>query len=165
MDSVLRGLSVYVFLLIVVRLSGRRTLGEMSAFDFVLLLMIGEATQQALLGEDFSLINAFLVIMTLVGADIALSFAKQRFKRLDQFMEGVPSVMIENGKVFRDRMEKARIDENDIMEAARLQLGLAQLSQIRHAVLEKTGSISVVPWSNDTVRSESRRAPLSPQPQ
>jgi len=73
MDAVLRGLSVYMFLLIIFRISGKRSLGQVTTFDFVLLLIIAETTQQALLGDDYSVTNAFLLIGTLVGVDIGLS--------------------------------------------------------------------------------------------
>ena len=73
MDSVFRALAIYAVLLLIFRISGKRSLSQITTFDFVLLLVIGEATQQALLGDDFSLTNAFIVIVTLVGVDIGLS--------------------------------------------------------------------------------------------
>ena len=77
MDSVLRGVVVYLFLLVIVRLSGRRTLAQITAFDFVLLLIVAETTQQALLGDDFSLSNAVVLILTLFTVDIAFSYVKR----------------------------------------------------------------------------------------
>ena len=82
MDAVLRSATIYVFLLVIFRLSGKRSLAQITTFDFVLLLIIGEATQQALLGNDFSITYALIVITTLVGIDIGLSLLKQRFQRL-----------------------------------------------------------------------------------
>ena len=73
MDSVLRSAAIYIVVLFVFRVAGRRTLSELTTFDFVLLLVIGEATQQALLGDDFSITNAFIVIVSLVGMDITLT--------------------------------------------------------------------------------------------
>lgn len=78
MDAVLRAVAVYGFLLVIMRLSGKRTLAQVTAFDLVLLLIIGEATQQALLGDDFSVTNAFVVITTLIVCDIGMSLVKQR---------------------------------------------------------------------------------------
>lgn len=72
MDSVLRGVTIYTFLLFIFRIAGRRTLAQMTNFDLVLLLLIGESTQQGLLGNDFSITNAFLVVLTLVGLDIGI---------------------------------------------------------------------------------------------
>ena len=69
MDAIVRGLMVYLFLLILFRIAGRRTLGKITNFDFVLLLIISEATQNAMIGNDYSVTNGFLVILTLVGLE------------------------------------------------------------------------------------------------
>lgn len=145
MDAVLRGVSIYVALLVIMRLSGRRTLGQMNAFDFVLLLIIGECTQQALLGEDFSITNSIILILTLVMMDIGLAFVKARLPRLDKALDGVPTVLVEDGEPLYDRMKMARVDEADILENARLKQGLASMREIRFAVLERTGDISIIP--------------------
>jgi len=145
MDAVLRSLVIYVFLLVVFRISGKRSLSQATTFDFVLLLVIGEATQQALLGEDFSMTNAFVVIVTLVGIDILLSLVKQRWQRVERPMEGTPVLLVENGKLLRDRLKKERVDESDIMSAARELQGLERLDQVRYAVLERNGGITIVP--------------------
>ncbi|TNC66284.1 DUF421 domain-containing protein [Rubellimicrobium roseum] len=145
MDAVLRGVSIYLIVLVVIRLSGRRTLGEMTAFDFVLLLIIAETTQQALLGEDFSITNAFLLVTTLVGIDILMSLLKQHFDLIDRFIDGVPMIIVENGRPLVDRLRKARLDEADVMQAARKLQGLERMDQIKFAVLEADGSITVIP--------------------
>ena len=145
MDAVLRGVSIYLIVLVVIRLSGRRTLGEMTAFDFVLLLIIAETTQQALLGEDFSITNAFLLVTTLVGLDILMSLLKQRFDLIDRVIDGVPMIIVENGRPLEERLRKARLDKADIMQAARKLQGLERMDQIKFAVLEADGSITVIP--------------------
>jgi uncharacterized membrane protein YcaP (DUF421 family) len=145
MDTVLRGLSVYIFLLIIFRISGKRSLGQVTSFDFVLLLIIAETTQQALLGDDYSVTNAFLLIGTLFGVDIGLSLLKQRSAKLDQLLEGAPLVIVEEGKPLKDRMDKVRVDEDDILHAARELQGLERMEQIKYAVLERNGDITVVP--------------------
>jgi len=145
MDSVLRAAAIYVFLLIVFRLAGRRTLGEVTTFDLVLLLIISEATQQGLLGDDFSLANAFIVITTLVGLDIALSLAKRQSSAVDRWVDDVPLVVVEDGRPLRDRMRRARVDQIDVLEAARSTQGLERLDQIKYAVLERNGGISIIP--------------------
>jgi uncharacterized membrane protein YcaP (DUF421 family) len=145
MDSVLRAAAIYLVLLVVFRVSGRRTLAELTTFDFVLLLIIGEATQQALLGEDFSLTNAVLVITTLLTIELSLSILKQRVPFLDKLLDGVPMVVVDHGLPLRDRMRKARIDEEDVLEAARRLQGIERLDQIKYAVLEVSGGITVVP--------------------
>jgi uncharacterized membrane protein YcaP (DUF421 family) len=145
MDAVLRGLSIYVFLLMIFRISGKRSLGQVTSFDFVLLLIIAETTQQALLGDDYSVTNAFLLIGTLVGLDIGLSLLKQRSAKLDRLLEGAPLVIVEEGEPLKDRMDKARVDEEDILHAARELQGLERMEQIKYAVLERNGDITVVP--------------------
>jgi uncharacterized membrane protein YcaP (DUF421 family) len=141
----LRAAAVYVFMLAVVRAAGRRTLGEMTSFDFVLLLVISEATQNAMVGNDFSLTNGALVILTLVGLDVALSLAKSRWERLDRWIDGVPTILVEDGRLLTDRMRLARVGADDILEAARVLQGLERVDQIKYAVLERDGGISVIP--------------------
>jgi uncharacterized membrane protein YcaP (DUF421 family) len=144
MDIVMRGLAIYLFLLVVFRIAGQRTLSDATTFDFVLLLIIAEVTQQALLGEDFSVTNAMLLIVTLVGLDIALSLWKQRSRRTERILEGAPLVIIDDGKPVRERMQKARVDEEDILAAARKE-GLERMDQVKYAILERNGGISIIP--------------------
>mgnify|MGYP003394272631 FL=1 len=145
MEPILRGAAVYFGLMIILRFSGRRTLGETTAFDFVLLLIVAETTQQALLGADPSLTNAFLVITTLVVIDILLSFVKTRFPTVDRILEGLPTVLVENGQVLKERLTKCRVDEGDVLSAARRLQGLERMDQIKYAVLEANGHISIIP--------------------
>ena len=145
MDSILRGAAIYLVLLVLLKVAGRRSLAEITTFDFVLLLVIGEATQQALLGEDFSLTNAILVIVTLIVLDVGLSLAKQRSARVAKLLDGSPTVVVENGRVLQDRLRKSRLREEDILEAARVSQGLERLEQIRFAILERNGKISIIP--------------------
>lgn len=145
MDSVLRALTIYVVLMLIFRVAGKRSLAQITTFDFVLLLVIGEATQQALLGDDFSLTNSAIVITTLVGLDIGLSLLQGRFPFLVPWLDDVPLVVVEEGRVLRQRMDKSRISEADILQAAREKQGLERMDQIKYAVLEKSGGISVIP--------------------
>ena len=145
MDSVLRAAAIYLFLLVLFRIAGKRTLSDVTTFDFVLLLIIGEATQQALLGEDFSLTNAFLTILTLIGIDIVLSLWQQRWPSLEKWLEGTPLVIVEHGQPLRERMQRVRVSEEDILTAARERQGLARMDQIQYAVLERSGGISIIP--------------------
>lgn len=145
MDAVLRAVTMYLILMLLIRFSGRRTLGEATTFDFVLLLVIGEATQQALLGEDFSLATAVIVITTLLLVDVGFSLLKRRSPRIARWIDGVPMVLVADGRPLLDRIHKARLDEGDILEAARRQQGLGRMEQIRYAVLEVDGGISIIP--------------------
>jgi len=145
MESILRAAVVYLFLVLLFRIAGKRTLAQMSPFDVILLLVIGESTQQALLGEDFSVANAFLVIATFVGLDVLLGWARQRSAAVDHVLEEPPLVIVVDGKPMRDRMARERVDEADILHAARDAHGLCRMEQIRYAVLESGGGISVIP--------------------
>src|SRR5690606_3190057 len=145
MDAVLRGLSIYLFLLIIFRISGKRNISQITTFDFVLLLIFGEVKLQALLGDDFSVTDALIVILTLIAADILLSFAKQKFRKFEKIVDGVPLILVENGTPIKDRMDKSRIDEEDILESARKKHGLSTMDQIKYAILERDGDISIIP--------------------
>ncbi len=145
MDTVLRGAAVYLFLILIFRISGKRSLAEVTTFDFVLILIVAETAQQALLGEDFSVTNAFILITTLMGLDIGLSLLKERFTTLDRVMDGLPLVIVEQGKPIQLHMKKSRVDEADVLEAARRLQGLERMEQIKYAVLERNGGITIIP--------------------
>jgi uncharacterized membrane protein YcaP (DUF421 family) len=145
MDTVIRSLVVYVFLLVLFRVAGRRTLSETSNFEFVLLLIISETTQQAMIDSDHSITNAFVSITTLVGISIVLSVVKERFPILERWMEGTPIIIIENGRLYRDRMRWVRVDQDDILSVARQQHGLERMDQIKHVIIENGEQISIIP--------------------
>ena len=144
MESVIRAAAIYFGVLILFRLAGRRMLSEVTTFDFVLLMIIGEATQQALLGDDFSITNALLVVTSLIVFNVALSLLK-RSERLESWIDGAPLLIVEHGRLLALRARKARVDEQDILETARTSHGLERLDQIEYAVLERNGHISVIP--------------------
>ncbi len=145
MDSVLRGATFYLLMLVIFRFAGKRTLMQMTSFDFVLLLIIAEATQQALIDDDNSMTNAFLIIVTLLTLNVGFSLLKQRSRLIDRLIDDVPVLIVVDGNPLKDRMNQARVDERDILQAARETQGLARLDQIKYAVLERDGAISVVP--------------------
>jgi uncharacterized membrane protein YcaP (DUF421 family) len=142
---VLRAAAIYGFLLLIFRISGKRSLAQITTFDFVLLLIIGEATQQALLGEDFSVVNASIVIATLMGLDLGMSLVKQRWPRFDRIVDSTPLVIVVEGRLLEDRARRERVDLEDVLAAARASHGLDKLEQIGLAVLERSGGISIVP--------------------
>jgi uncharacterized membrane protein YcaP (DUF421 family) len=150
MDSIIRAAVTYLFVWLALRISGKRSFSEMTTFDFVMLLIISETTQAALLDNDNSLTNSFLLISTFIGLELILSKVKQRFARAERIMDGTPVVVIEDGKLHRDRLKEERIDESDIMVYARETQGLERLDQIKFAVLEKSGGISVIPKKSES---------------
>jgi uncharacterized membrane protein YcaP (DUF421 family) len=145
MTTVFRATIIYVTLLVIFRLLGRRALAQITTFDFVLLLIISETTQQAMIGQDFSITNSVLCILSLVVLDLLLSFWKRRWPRLASHLEGMPLVIVEDGVPLKERMEKARVNEDDVLTAARATQGLGRMDQIRYAVLERSGGISILP--------------------
>ena len=149
MDAVVRAVAIYLFLMVIFRVAGKRSLAQITTFDFVLLLVIGEATQQALLGNDFSMIHAFIAIVTLIALDIGLSLFQRRFTWLGRWLDDVPLLLVQDGEQLRKPMAKSRISESDILHAARTTQGLERMDQVKYAVLERTGEISIIPKQPD----------------
>jgi uncharacterized membrane protein YcaP (DUF421 family) len=145
MEIVLRAAAMYFFLLLIFRLSGKRTLSEADTFDFLMLLIISETTQQAMVQEDKSFTGAAVLILTLVFLTIVLSLAKLRSQALSSALDDEPLVIFCNGQMLKNRCDKLRIDEADIMEAARETAHLERLEQIKFAVVERNGNISIIP--------------------
>lgn len=145
MDSIVRGVTVYLVLLVIIRVSGRRTMAQATPFDFVLLLIVAETTQQALLGQDFSITNAVLLIVTLFLMDIGLSYLKRCSPTINRMVDGRPLFLIHDGKIDERALNKSRMDTADVMMAARAQHGLERLDQIKHAVLENDAGITIIP--------------------
>jgi uncharacterized membrane protein YcaP (DUF421 family) len=145
MESVLRGAAIFFFLLLVFRITGKRALSQATTFDFVLLLIIAETTQQALLGQDFSLTGGVILIVTLLVLDWALSLVKMRLPLADKVIEDRPLVIVEDGRALEERMRREHVDEDDVLEAARRLQGLERLDQVKYAVLERSGGITIIP--------------------
>jgi uncharacterized membrane protein YcaP (DUF421 family) len=145
MESVVRGAVVYLFLLIVFRFSGRRTLAETTTFDLVLLLIISETTQQAMVNEDHSVTNGFLLIITLIACDVGLSRLTMKIDWLRKLVDDVPTIVVADGKALEKRMKSSRVTLEDVLEAARQDRGLERLEQIKFAIVEPSGSISIIP--------------------
>lgn len=145
MGSILRATVVYVILLVIFRVAGKRTLSQVSTFDFVLLLIISESIQQALVNNDNSMTNALLLVLTLIGLNIIFSILKQRWPQVDRISEGLPVLVYSRGRPHREAMRKERIGEEDIMHAARTIHGIENLEDVEFAILETSGGISVIP--------------------
>ncbi|HEY9809831.1 MAG TPA: YetF domain-containing protein [Halomicronema sp.] len=145
MYSILKAIIIYFFLLITFRLGGKRSLAQITTFDFVLVIIISETIQNAMVGEDYSLTNAFLLIITMVAIDVSISIIKERWPFIEKLVDGVPLIILEDGRPLKERMKKARVGEDDIMQAARELQGLERMEQIKYAVLERSGSITIIP--------------------
>ncbi len=145
MDTILRGVATYLFLLLIFRLSGKRSLAQITTFDAILVLIISEAIQEALIGGDPSMTNAFLLVVTLLGLDMLMQSISARWQAADKLLNSVPLVLIEDGQVLQERLAQMRVTEDDILEEARRLLGIERLEQIKYAVLERNGGITIIP--------------------
>lgn len=145
MDAITRAAIVYATLLVLFRVVGKRSLAETTTFDVVLLLIISESIQQALVDDDNSMTNALLLVITLLGLDVGLSLLNGRWTLFDKLVDDVPLILIDDGTVMTARLRKARIDLADIMQQARQTQGLERIEQIKYAVLERSGGITIIP--------------------
>ena len=145
MDSVIKATVVFFVLWAIIRISGRRTLGEMTAFDFVLFLIIGGSTQRAITGQDYSLTNALLLVATFIVLDIGMSILEVKWPAMRPILNSQPMILVDNGYLLTRRMRRARVTEDNILEAARRLHGLESMQQIKFAILESTGEITIVP--------------------
>ena len=143
-ELVVRSIAVYGFLLVLLRLTGKRQVGQLAPFDLVLLLVLSNAVQNSMNGGDNSLIGGLISAVTLVGINFVVGFATFRSKRLETLIEGHPQVLIHNGQVFEDVMRKVQLTHHELTGALR-QAGCACAADVHLAILENNGSISVVP--------------------
>ena len=141
-EFIVRGLIVYVFLIGLLRLTGRRQIGQLAPFDLVLLLVLSNAVQNAMNGGDNSVIGGLISATTLVAVNWLVSYATFRNKRLARVIEGRPQVIIHNGNVYRDVMQREQLTQSEL-DAALRAAGCACVDDVHFAVLENNGQISV----------------------
>ena len=143
-EKILRSVVVYLFILTAFRFTGKRQVGQLTPFDLIVLLIIANVVQNAIIGNDNSLGGGLLgatVVLVLNWAVVSLTY---RFKPLRRIMAGEPTLLVHNGRVFKERMEKEQISMEDL-EAALRKNGVASVDKVRFAVLEENGQISVIP--------------------
>ena len=148
-EFILRGLIVYVFLIVLLRITGKRQVGQLAPFDLVLLLVLSNAVQNSMNGGDNSLVGGLISATTLVLLNYGVGLLAFRNKRLERLIEGRPEVLIHNGKLFEDVMSRAQLTHHELNAALR-QAGVACIEDVRSAVLENNGAISVLPRSRDS---------------
>lgn len=142
-ELVLRGAAVYVAMLVLVRLSGKRTVGEFTPFDLVLVVLLGESVGGALIGEDMSLPGGLIVAAVLIGLNWLVGFLSARLPLLDRIVEGQPVLVARDGEVFRDVLRRESISMAEF-EAGMRAAGCPGVDEIQVAVLEPNGHISVI---------------------
>jgi uncharacterized membrane protein YcaP (DUF421 family) len=152
-ELIVRSLVVYLFLLAVLRLTGKRQVGQLAPFDLVLLLVLSNAVQNSMNGGDNSLAGGLISAATLIAVNWAVSLATFRSKRLESLVEGRPELLIHNGKLFEDVMTRTQLTRHELNAALR-QAGCACIEEVHTAVLENNGAISVTQRSEGGRREE-----------
>jgi uncharacterized membrane protein YcaP (DUF421 family) len=143
MDLVARAIVVFCFVLILTRVIGKRELSQLQPFDLVLLIVLGDALQQGLTQDDYSLTGAVLVVGTIAVLQVFVSWLGYRFPRTRPILEGEPIIIVQDGKVIERNIKRERLTVEEIAEQARLQQ-IPHLSEVRFAVLETSGAISFI---------------------
>lgn len=141
MDLVLRAIFLYFFVFAITRVIGRRELSQLAPFDIILLIVAGDAIQQGLTQDDYSVTGAVLVVGTFAILQLLTSYTSFKIQRLRPLLEGEPIVIIQNGKILDRNLKRERLTEEEVAEEARQQQ-IASLDQVEWAVLENSGKIS-----------------------
>jgi uncharacterized membrane protein YcaP (DUF421 family) len=144
MDLTIRAVALFFFVYLLTRIIGRRELSSLEPFDLILLIVIGDAIQQGLTQDDYSVTGALIVIGTFAILQILVSYLSFRFPRLRPALDGEPIVVVQDGKAIEKNMKRERITVEEVMVAAR-QEQVASLDRIAWAVLETSGKISIIP--------------------
>ena len=140
---VLRAIAIYVMVMVLVRVSGKRAVGQFTPFDLVLLILIGNAVQNGLNGGDNSITGALVLAGCLIALNYAVAFLTSRYQRIEHVVEGVPKVIARDGVVFYDELRRELVSLDDFHEALRMN-NLVDSDDVALALLETNGSISVV---------------------
>jgi uncharacterized membrane protein YcaP (DUF421 family) len=147
----IRTTAVYLVILVGLRLAGKREIGQMTVFDLVVLLLIANAVQNAMVGPDTSLVGGIVAAAVLLLVNVIVARLRLRWPRLRRLVEGTPTLLVLHGKVISQHMQREGIDEESLLEALR-EHGVAEISGVEMAVLEIDGSISVVSVGETTTR-------------
>ncbi|HEY4320298.1 MAG TPA: YetF domain-containing protein [Gemmatimonadales bacterium] len=143
-ELVVRCVVVYLFMLVILRVTGKRQVGQLAPFDLVLLLVLSNAVQNSMNAGDNSLIGGLIAASTLIAINYAVAMLTFRNKRLEALVEGRPQVLVHNGRLYADTMNQARLTQHELNAALR-QAGCLGLEDVHCAMLENNGSISVIP--------------------
>jgi uncharacterized membrane protein YcaP (DUF421 family) len=143
MDLVLRATVVFLFIFLVTRIAGRRELSSLDAFDVILLVVLGDLVQQGITQSDQSVTGTLIVISTITLLSVAVSWVSFRSRKVRLITEGEPIILVQEGQIIEGNLRRERLTHGDLEEAARRQ-DVASLGDIRWAILEKEGSISII---------------------
>ena len=145
---VLRATAIYALVMVLVRVSGKRAVGQFTPFDLVLLILIGNAVQNGINGGDNSLTGAAIMATTLIALNYGVAFVTSRYRKVEKFVEGEPVVLARDGRVFERVLRRELVSRSDFDEALRMN-GVEDVSEVELALLETNGSISVVKKRDD----------------
>ena len=148
MSVILRAAAAYLILLFAVRLIGRRTASMLAPFDLVVLFLYGGALMSSVLGDDHSMVGAVSAVFSIGMTHVAVSELKRRWLWFGRLVDGTPVIVFEKGEWHQPRMRGLRMLESDVMAAVR-QKGLMRLEQVRYAVVERDGKVSIIPEGDD----------------
>ena len=151
----IRTVVVYLFLIIALRLAGKREMGQLSVFELVLILVIANSVQNAMVGQNVSIWGGLVAVVALIVTDRALLFWRKRSRLAESFFEGEPTLLVRDGRMLGEAMEREGIDRRELHQALRKH-GYASMDQIRLAVLETDGTISVIPKTGPETRTTER---------
>jgi uncharacterized membrane protein YcaP (DUF421 family) len=144
MDIALRGIVLFAFATFITRVVGRRELSSLSAIDLVLLIVLGDALQQGLTQDDYSVTGAMIAVSTIAVLQVALSYASYRSRRVRSVVEGRPIVIVQDGAIIPANLRRDRLTVDEILEEARQQQ-MSSLSDVAWGILEPNGTISFLP--------------------
>lgn len=147
-EFVLRATVVYFVVLAMVRMSGKRTVGQFTPFDLLVVVLLGTAVQNSLIGEDVSLLGGLILAGTLIALNWLVGFATSRSRTLDRLAEGTPVLVGRDGQLFESAMRRENLSRQDIEEALR-DNGLADVSGAAMITLEVDGTLTVIPRKKD----------------
>lgn len=141
MDLVLRAVAMFMFLFVLTRIIGKRELGSLQPFDLLLLIILGDALQQGMTQDDYSITGAVLIVGTFASLQVLLSWMSFRFPRTRPILEGEPIIVIQNGEPIARNLRRERLTVDDLTEGARRQ-GISHLADVQYAILETDGTLS-----------------------
>jgi uncharacterized membrane protein YcaP (DUF421 family) len=144
MDIALRAVFLYAFVILLLRVMGRRELSSLTAVDLVLLIVLGDAIQQGLTQDDYSVTGAVIAVSTIAAIQVGTSYLSFRSRRVRRIVEGEPIVIIENGALIERNMKRERLTEGDVAEEMRGQQ-IASVEDVQWGILESNGTMSFIP--------------------
>jgi len=159
LEKIIRAAAVYFFLLVAFRLTGKRQLGQMSSFDLVVLLIISNIVQNAMIGNDNSITGGLIGATTILAVNYAIARLVVANKSAERLIEGAPTLLIHNGKCIEKNLRRELLTRDELMAALRRQ-GILSMDEVHVALLEETGAITAVKREHAAANHPSASRPL-----